>query len=95
MFEPLIVQTVGLDTNDPRYRFALSLARDVLAMGRSCSMNPTRRSAPRAPRTNSVFIFQQGDIQAELRAERTLGRLLKKLHADLRRRRRGIHGGRA
>ena len=41
-------------------------------------MNPTRRSAPRAPRTNSVFIFQQGDIQAELRAERTLGRLLKK-----------------
>lgn len=35
MFEPLIIQTVGLDTDDPCHRFALSLARDVLAIGRA------------------------------------------------------------
>ena len=34
MFEPFLALTVGVDTDDPRYRFALSLARDVLAMGR-------------------------------------------------------------
>ena len=35
MLEQLIIVTVGADTDDPRSRFALSLARDVLAVGRT------------------------------------------------------------